>query len=106
MTNKKITNITPEKCPNDYVKEETENRWRESNPEIEYTNPITGEVETLRRNLIIVRMAQWSHYFSNEMTRLIALEKKCSDICDALKADEEAHEKKLKEEKEEKHGKS
>ena len=77
-----------------------------TNPEIEYTNPITNEKETIRRNLIIVRVAQWTHYISSEINRLNRFFEKCNEIHDIHKTEEKEQEEKLKKETEEINGKS
>lgn len=80
----KITNI--DKTPNDYVKEEQENCLAKDPDHQEYTfiNPVTDKEESLPRFLVRSRLAQWTHYISDELARLNAVHDKCMKISAAI----------------------
>tara|TARA_R100000995_G_C3481174_1_gene123998 strand:+ start:1644 stop:1934 length:291 start_codon:yes stop_codon:yes gene_type:complete len=80
----KITNI--DKTPNDYVKEEQENRLAKDPDHQEYTfiNPVTDKEESLSRFLVRSRLAQWTHYIADELVRLNAVHERCMKINAAI----------------------
>ena len=76
----KITNI--DKTPNDFVKEKEEQH--PDHQDYEFINPITNEVESLPRFLVRSRLAQWTHYISDEIKRLNIAHSRCLEINDHI----------------------
>ncbi len=103
MSKDKVTNI--DKTPNDFVKEKAEeegNREAQeredrlakdpSHQEYIFINPVTNKKESLPRFLLRSRLAQWTHYICDEITRLNAVHDRCMKISaeiDKQKANEE-----------------
>tara|TARA_Y100000004_G_scaffold167251_1_gene199662 strand:+ start:321 stop:611 length:291 start_codon:yes stop_codon:yes gene_type:complete len=80
----KITNI--DKTPNDYVREEQEDRisGHPDHQDYEFLNPITSEIETMPRFLVRSRLAQWTHYINDEIKRLNIVHSRCLEISEHI----------------------
>lgn len=80
----KITNI--DKTPNDYVKEEEEDRFANDpdHQQFEYTCPNTGAFKSEERYLLRIRLAQYTHWIADEIKRLEKVREKIDDITSVI----------------------
>tara|TARA_R100001443_G_scaffold20454_1_gene32381 strand:+ start:2211 stop:2495 length:285 start_codon:yes stop_codon:yes gene_type:complete len=81
MSKDKVTNIT-DKSPNDFVKEKAEN---DPNSQLyKHINPITGEEDSVERDVLRVRLAQWMFYIRAEEFRLQNVYQKLQNLVDEI----------------------
>ena len=81
MSKDKVTNIT-DKSPNNFVKEKAE---KDPGSQLyKHINPITGEEDSVSRELLRTRLAQWMFYIVSERTRLENVYQKLQKLIDEM----------------------